>query len=325
MASNNFAKPPEPLNLEDRAHRGENWKNFKREWSYYEIAAGFATKAEKVRVAALLNVIGRDALDMYETFQWESEGDNFKIGKVLEKFEERCVPARNEIFEWYNFFKRNQNKGESLDAYITTLLKLSETCAFCDLRESLVRDRLVYGIRDDQEKLLGKRQLDLDKCMEILKSSELTHYQAKEISIDESQTNYVRRDRQKPNEGLKNKESGNIKHAKMKSKNDNKRQKEFSPTSEELKDCQFCGRCHQNKKEMCPAWGKRCRVCKQVGHFWKMCRSSKVHQVSQEQQDVEYLYINSLTKNSPKHQAFVTFKVKWTKLRMSLSRYGSNL
>ena len=50
MASNNFAKPPEPLNLEDRAHRGENWKNFKREWSYYEIAAGIATKAEKVRV-----------------------------------------------------------------------------------------------------------------------------------------------------------------------------------------------------------------------------------------------------------------------------------
>ena len=121
-----------------------------------------------------------------------------------------------------------------------------------DLQESLVRDRLVYGIRDDQvrEKLLGKRQLDLDKCIEILKSSELTHYQAKEISVDESQTNYVRRDRQKPNEGLKNKGSGNIKHAKMKPKNDNKRQKEFSPTSEELKDCQFCGRCHQNKKEM---------------------------------------------------------------------------
>ena len=116
----------------------------------------------------------------------------------------------------------------------------------------------------------------------------------------------MRRDKQKPNEELKNKGSGNIKHAKMKPKND-KHQKEFSPTLEELKDCQFCGRFHQNKKEMCPAWGKRCRVCKKVGHFWKMCRSSKVHQVLQEQQDVEYLYINSLTKNTPKH-------------RMSLSR-----
>ena len=83
------------------------------------------------------------------------------------------------------FFKRNQNKGESLYAYI----KLSETCAFGDLRESLVRDRLVYGIRDGQvrEKLLEKRQLDLDKCIEILKSSELTHHKAKEISVDEAQ------------------------------------------------------------------------------------------------------------------------------------------
>ena len=127
MASNNFAKPPEPLNLEDRAHRGENWKNFKREWSYYEIAAGTATKAEKVRVAALLNVIGRDALDMYETFQWENEADNFKTGKVLERFEERCVPARNEIFERYNFFKRNQNKGESLNAFVRVKLPGKQT------------------------------------------------------------------------------------------------------------------------------------------------------------------------------------------------------
>ena len=99
----------------------------------------------------------------------------------------------------------------------------------------------------------------------------------------------------------------------MKSKNDIKRQKEISPTSDEIKDCQFCGRCHRNKKEMCPAWGKRCRVSKKVGHFWKMCRSSKVHQVSQDQQDVEYLYINSSGKNSPKRQAFVTFKVNQTK------------
>ena len=87
-------------------------------------------------------------MDIYETFQWDDEGDSFKIVKVLEKFEERCEPARNEIFERHNFFKRNQNNGESLDAYITTLLKLSEMCAFGELCESLVRDRLVYDIRD---------------------------------------------------------------------------------------------------------------------------------------------------------------------------------
>jgi hypothetical protein len=102
---------------------------------------------------------------MHETFQRESEGDNFKIAKVLAKFEERCAPARNEIFERYNFFKRNQDNGESLDAYTTTLLKLSETCAFGDLRESLVRDRLVLD--HVREKILGKRNLNLDKCIDI--------------------------------------------------------------------------------------------------------------------------------------------------------------
>ena len=209
------------------------------------IAAGIAAKAKKVRVAALLNVIGIEMpLTCMNHFSGKAKATTLKLEKSWRSL--RCVVCQ---------------------------------------QESLVGDRLVYGIRDDQvrEKLLGKRQLDLDKRIEISKSSELTHCQAKEISVDESQTNYVRRDTQKPNEGLKNKESGNVikKHAKMKSKNNNKRQKEFFPTSEELKDCQFCGRCHQNKKEMCPAWGKRCRVCKKVGHFWKMCRSSKVHQVSQ--------------------------------------------
>ena len=111
MASSNSARPPEPLNLEDRAHRGENWKNFKRERAYYEIAAGIASKTEKVRVAALLNVIGRDALNMNETFRWDDEADSFKTAKVLEKFEKRCLPARNKIFD--NFFKRNQNNGAS--------------------------------------------------------------------------------------------------------------------------------------------------------------------------------------------------------------------
>ena len=66
--------------------------------------------------------------------------------------------------------------------------------------------------------------------------------------------NCVGRDRQKFNEASKNKGSGNVKHTKTKLKNDTKRQKDTSPTSEEIKDYQFCGRCHQNKKGMCPAW-----------------------------------------------------------------------
>lgn len=53
----------------------------------YQLAAGIHQKAHEVRVASLLTVIGKKGMDMYETFQWE------KLGKVLEKFEEHCVPV----------------------------------------------------------------------------------------------------------------------------------------------------------------------------------------------------------------------------------------
>ena len=65
------AKIPSPLNLSNRLHQGENWKLFRREWKFYELAAGIHKKSEEVRVASLLNVVGKEGMDMYETFQWD--------------------------------------------------------------------------------------------------------------------------------------------------------------------------------------------------------------------------------------------------------------
>ena len=92
MAMHSLAKPPEPLNLEDRTYRGENWKQFKRDWTYYEVAAKIDKECSPVRVAHLLNVIGRDGQDLFETFML-SEEDHGNITKVLQEFEARYVPV----------------------------------------------------------------------------------------------------------------------------------------------------------------------------------------------------------------------------------------
>ena len=47
MTSSNSARPPEPLRPACIAEKFG--KNFKREWSYYEIAAGIASKTEMSR------------------------------------------------------------------------------------------------------------------------------------------------------------------------------------------------------------------------------------------------------------------------------------
>jgi hypothetical protein len=43
-----------------------------------------------MRVATFLTVIGEEAIDVYNTLNWATEGDNLKIARVLEKFDAFC-------------------------------------------------------------------------------------------------------------------------------------------------------------------------------------------------------------------------------------------
>ena len=54
--------------------------------------------------------------------------------------------------------------------YVATLRNLARTCNFCDcMHDSLIRDRIVFGIHNRQTKkrLLQECKLDLKKCIGI--------------------------------------------------------------------------------------------------------------------------------------------------------------
>jgi hypothetical protein len=72
----------------------------------------------------------------------------------LQRFDDHFVIQKNIIFERATFNMRIQEKGESAEAFITALHKLAETCDYGALREQLIRDRIVVGIKD---KKLSKR------------------------------------------------------------------------------------------------------------------------------------------------------------------------
>ena len=114
-----LAKPPDPLNLEDRSHRGDNWLHFKRAWQIYEQATGISKQEGPVRVAHFLNVIGREGVQLFDTFTLDEDSHESadKIDDVIAKFESRCLPQRNETYERYLFNKREQEPGESIDQY----------------------------------------------------------------------------------------------------------------------------------------------------------------------------------------------------------------
>ena len=80
---------------------------------------------------------------------------------------------KNLIFERARFNQRNQSEGESVEQYTTALYHLVEICEYGDLRDELLRDRLVVGIHDSatSQKLQMDPELTLEKAMKTVRQN----------------------------------------------------------------------------------------------------------------------------------------------------------
>ena len=70
------------------------------------------------------------------------------------------IVRRNVIFEREKFSKRKPEDSENVENFVSSLYTLSEHCGYNDLREEMIRDRIVVGIKDAN--LSVKMQLDPD-------------------------------------------------------------------------------------------------------------------------------------------------------------------
>ena len=86
---------------------------------------------------------------------------------------------KNVIFERARFNRRNQSEGEPAEQYITVLYNLAENCKYGGLKNEMIRDRLVVGIRDSalSERLQLDGNLTLDKAKTAIRQKETVHEQ----------------------------------------------------------------------------------------------------------------------------------------------------
>ncbi|XP_008189195.1 uncharacterized protein K02A2.6-like, partial [Acyrthosiphon pisum] len=131
---------------------------------------------------------------------------------------------------------------ETFEKFETDLRHLSNNCNFGLLRDRLIRDRIVAGVKCKivQDRLLRTPNLILSKACEIAKSAGQTTEKA--AAINNGQPTEVQADfhHQKTN---KNEQKQTI--------------------------CGKCGKIHNFKE--CPAYGKQCHTCKGNNHFSNMC------------------------------------------------------
>lgn len=233
---------------------------WREEFSLY-VSLAMEGKTDEVKVQMLKYLIGYRGREVYQTVRPEVE----TLQNALDALAKHCDPPKNETVNRYRFFMRKQESGESFDSFVTELKLLAEQCNFGDFCNSLIRDRIVCGIKANsmRERLLREPALTLDKCVHACRASELSKQDA--VVLEQTEDTAVHAVRQKKPYTVQKKGT------------------DFrNRTSQSYKSCRYCGQQHVMRKEDCPAFGKTCTRCGKLNHFKIVCRTnieSKIHEV----------------------------------------------
>jgi hypothetical protein len=268
-----FRKPNE---LKLTGNVSENWKRFKQEYEIFLAAADLDSKADKRKVMVLLNQIGTDGLAVYNTFNWDDAGDEYKLAKVFEKFHAHCNPVQNETFERHLFKCRVQQGEETIDQFVTDLRRLSVNCNYGTLRESLIRDQVVSGVADAdvKERLLRESDLTLDGAVKLSRAAEASKAHLKGLAGATGGASGVSKSDAEVHGVHQRGQRGSWRGGKRGAPRGNgKAASKWSGKPESRSKCTRCGFSY-HKFGKCPALDKECLQCNKVGHFSSCCRSS---------------------------------------------------
>ena len=161
---------------EDRGREKEKWKRWKKRWEAFTVVTKLTSQSKQHQTACLTYALSDEVQDVVENLPYEQESDKDDIKKIITLLEQHYAGEMNEIFESYKIFQRDQHEEETLTEYVAALRKLAATCNFGDLKERLIRDRIVCGIRNKalQAALLEDGKLTLKKCVDKCKAAERT-------------------------------------------------------------------------------------------------------------------------------------------------------
>ena len=251
-------QPPEPFTFS----RPSEWPKWVRRFERFRTATDLTSKSDEVQVNTLLYTMGADAADILRSFKL-SEEDQKKYQVVKEKFDSHFVRKHNVIYDRAKFNMRRQEEGEPVEAFVTDLYALAEHCAYGDLHDEMIRDRLVVGIRS--AKLSEKLQLDSELSLE---TALMQVRQAEAVKLQQS---VVRGE----GAGLGTLPVGalNVGKPHRSRRQRVNRPRQNSDSTKPATPCTRCGSPTNHDRQYCPARDAECHKCGRRGHYMKVCRS----------------------------------------------------
>ena len=89
-------KLPPPSELQLTGNVSDNWAKFRQNFEIYLEATRSAGKAERVKTSMLLQVIGEEALELYNTFTWDIQD---VTGQVIANQSMCCKDLKNCVYQ----------------------------------------------------------------------------------------------------------------------------------------------------------------------------------------------------------------------------------
>jgi len=259
--------------LQSFSFKSEQWESWLRRFERFREASGLSGKSEETQISTLIYSMGDRSEDILKSFAL-SEEDAKKYETVIGKFNNYFGKRRNVIYDRARFNSRSQQEGESVEDFIYHVNALADHCGYGQLRDEMVRDRIVVGIRDAKlsQKLQMDAELSLEKATKLVRESETIKLQQTTVRPDN--TTDVGTVSRKPfkRHGQQNKQLQKPLRA---------------PPTQPSATCFRCGQASHSRMQ-CPARDQVCHRCKKKGHFQKLCKSKAVPKgVREVQEDSE--------------------------------------
>ncbi|KAL6483174.1 hypothetical protein MHYP_G00080460 [Metynnis hypsauchen] len=262
--------PPEKFDCRDI----QNWPKWIRRFERYRVVSGLAKREEAFQVSTLIYSMGDESEDILNASEL-TEGDKLIYEKVKRCFDAHFIGEHNVIFERAKFNMRKQEPGETAESFITAVHKQADYCKFGALRDELIRDRIVVGIRDVtlSEKLQMDAKLTLTTAVQRVKQSETVKQQQGLLRGASGQAPIKEPSEEMHALSLARKKEGSAQQR--------ARQNKYATSSV----CYKCGRAPSHNWKDCPAKEAACRKCHKRGHFAAVCKSKQpVHEVADEEE-----------------------------------------
>ena len=226
--------------------------------------------------------MGKDCLQIFLNLKLSSEQQQ-DIHECIEALEAYFKPKRNVVYERYLFNMCQQNPDELMDGYVSRLRKAASICQFGTLTEEIIRDQLVISLRDHATKLrlLKEDSLDINKALNICRSSEVATLQLKAMKSEETKSaEEVHAVSGRQNNKVKSRNQYNGKKKICDPSSDPRKHREPN-FKQRAYLCYRWGGKQRHTLENYPAFGHECKACKKPSHFASVCRSSQKHLIKQ--------------------------------------------